>query len=240
MARDIFVLPLVFGLLAPISIRPIYANTYESCAELVVAAQGVLDLSTMKIHVQHEGRTIQFYDTTRTISGLEYDAGPPMQRFLESARYPGAKVLDAGTSRGKLVFELRAEGVDAHGVDIALRSELAGLPHFRQADIRQMPYGDGEFKAVMCSFNVFHYGTSMKFRIEAMRELIRVTERGGRILLVGVTGLPQGGNDRTFGSFDRADRDRFASELANAFNGQVRLLETSLRGEGDALLFERL
>jgi SAM-dependent methyltransferase len=58
--------------------------------------------------------------------------GQPARLLARAGLQPGARVLDAGAGRGRLVVELRRRGYDARGIDPSGRSE-PGLPVARES-----------------------------------------------------------------------------------------------------------
>lgn len=102
---------------------------------------------------------------------------------------PGARVLDAGCGTGVDVFAL-AERVGQSGkaVGVDLSEELVtqangrsdgSLPvEFQQADATALPFEDGVFDAVRSERVLQHIPEPLR----AVKELLRVTAPGGRIL----------------------------------------------------------
>jgi SAM-dependent methyltransferase len=111
----------------------------------------------------------------------------------------GRRVLDAGCGVG-YGTRLLAEGgaVEAIGVDVAAAVvEAAGAAArpgvgFRCADVRDLPFADGEFGLVVC-FEVIEH---IEHRDRALREMVRVLAHDGVLLIsspnrdVYVTGNP--------------------------------------------------
>ena len=97
---------------------------------------------------------------------------------------PGRRILDVATGPGYAAAAAAVRGASVVGVDVAaamvalarrLRPEL----EFRQADAERLPFGDGEFDAVVANFLVPHLGRPER----AAAELARVLAPGGRLAL---------------------------------------------------------
>jgi SAM-dependent methyltransferase len=110
---------------------------------------------------------------------------PVIEPLLDAAGVaPGRRVLDVATGPGYAAAACAVRGASVVGVDVAgamvalarrLRPEL----DFRQADAEKLPFGDGEFDAVIANFLVPHVGRPE--RVAA--ELARVLAPGGRLAL---------------------------------------------------------
>ena len=61
--------------------------------------------------------------------------GQPARALARAGLRPGARVLDAGAGRGRLVHELRRRGFDATGIDVSERSVAQAGPHVRLESI---------------------------------------------------------------------------------------------------------
>ena len=61
--------------------------------------------------------------------------GQPARALVRAGLRPGARVLDAGAGRGRLVHELRRRGFDATGIDVSERSVAQAGPHVRLESI---------------------------------------------------------------------------------------------------------
>lgn len=107
---------------------------------------------------------------------------------LRLAPQPGERILDLSTGTGWTSRVVARHGALVTGVDIAsdllaaarARAEVAGLPiEYRLGDAERLPFGDGEFDAVVSTC-----GVMFASRPEAAAgELARVCRKGGRIAL---------------------------------------------------------
>ena len=90
---------------------------------------------------------------------------------------------------GLAVEELRAQGVDAQGLDYYLRPDQQGLGHFHQSNMRSTPFDDGQYDTVLCTHSYFAHhsiapGTAGAVEgAKILNEFARITKPGGRILL---------------------------------------------------------
>jgi SAM-dependent methyltransferase len=95
---------------------------------------------------------------------------------------PSPRILDAGCGTGRNLLEFgslgEAEGVDFSGeaVDFCRRR---GLERVQQADLEQLPFGDGHFDVVIATDVIEHLDDDRR----AMAELRRVTAPGGRLVV---------------------------------------------------------
>jgi ubiquinone/menaquinone biosynthesis C-methylase UbiE len=118
---------------------------------------------------------------SRMIARLQRDA----LEALELGR--GDRLLDVGCGTGAGV-RAAAEVVErAVGVDLSpkmlaeARKRAAGLAgvEFVQGDSEDLPFGDGEFTAVLCTTSLHHYPRPEM----AAREMARVLTPGGRVVI---------------------------------------------------------
>jgi SAM-dependent methyltransferase len=97
---------------------------------------------------------------------------------------PGVRLLDVACGPGALTAAAAKRGALAVGVDLSTRMlELARQSHpgidFREADIEHLPFADGSFDAVTCSFALGH----LPYPERALAECVRVLRAGGRIAM---------------------------------------------------------
>ena len=114
-----------------------------------------------------------------------------VRRFAALLAERGAKrVLDLGCGAGRHVVFLAQEGFEVHGLDSSAealricreRLREAGLrATLVQADMREIPYPDGAFDAVLAIASLYH-GTLADIK-RTLAELRRVLRPGGLALL---------------------------------------------------------
>lgn len=95
---------------------------------------------------------------------------------------PGRRVLDVGCGVGQVVGKLSANGIEAYGVEVSepnVARAARVCPRVQVYDGRVLPFPDEHF-AVTGSFNVLeHVDEPEAF----LAELVRVTERNGRVVV---------------------------------------------------------
>lgn len=94
----------------------------------------------------------------------------------------GARVLDVGCGVGQVVARLLQEGFETHGVDVAEANLVKARLISTQCiwyDGRKLPYPDSHF-ASTGALNVLEHVEAPE---EFMRELVRVTAPGGKIVI---------------------------------------------------------
>jgi SAM-dependent methyltransferase len=97
---------------------------------------------------------------------------------------PGWQILDAGCGAGGASVEAVRmgcvpTGVDASGALLAIARERLPSHRFEEADLEELPFADQSFDATL-AINSVMYAADMD---RAMRELVRVTRKGGRIVV---------------------------------------------------------
>ena len=103
--------------------------------------------------------------------------------LLDAVRLtPGMRVLDVATGPGNLAAAASARGAQPVGVDLSSGMiDLARRRHpgieFREADVEHLPFADGTFDAVVCSFGLGHF----PYPDAAVAECLRTLKKGGRI-----------------------------------------------------------
>lgn len=97
---------------------------------------------------------------------------------------PGAKILDVGCGRGKLVALLRKKGYDAVGVDPTEEFvKAAGSKYVFVAPAEKLPCGDETFDAVICAYVLEWLWTSPVLLGKALLEMMRVVKIGGVVFI---------------------------------------------------------
>lgn len=121
----------------------------------------------------------QDFSNTRT----KYNIWHSVRTFIGDLP-AGSHVADIGCGNGKNM-QLRCEDITYHGMDIS--EEMVNICQARgfnviQGDILQIPFDDNCVDACM-SIAVIHHLSSRAERVAAIRELIRITKPGGKILI---------------------------------------------------------
>ncbi len=105
--------------------------------------------------------------------------------LLDAARVQaGSTVLDVACGPGHVAARAAERGAVASGADLAAAMvDIARREHpdieFVVAPAEQLPHGDGAFDAVVSNFGLPHFADAAR----TVRELRRVSRRGGRIAL---------------------------------------------------------
>jgi ubiquinone/menaquinone biosynthesis C-methylase UbiE len=93
----------------------------------------------------------------------------------------GKRLLDVGCGTGHLAATAAKRGAEAEGIDFAgtmVATSAANYPEvkFTIGDAEDLPYEDGSFDCVACSFGLLH----MPHPEKVMKEAYRVLRSGGR------------------------------------------------------------
>lgn len=117
------------------------------------------------------------------------------ERVLDLANLKrGESVLDIGCGTGTLAIAASqrvgrkgsVSGVDASPEMLARArkkaSKAGAVIDFKNGVVEALPFGDGQFDAVLSTMTLHHLGP--KSRLECAREVRRVLKPGGRVLLV--------------------------------------------------------
>jgi ubiquinone/menaquinone biosynthesis C-methylase UbiE len=102
---------------------------------------------------------------------------------LQHAR--AGRILDVGCGNGWSTWLLRQEGRDAYGTDLhagplEAQSFDEFLPYV-SADVQRLPFGDATFESVAMHAVLEHVPDPER----ALKECLRVVQRGGRLIIVG-------------------------------------------------------
>lgn len=108
--------------------------------------------------------------------------------FLVSQLPAGARVLDLACGTGRVGIPLARAGFDVCGLDLsngALAVARAEAPELdlRQGDMRELPWPDGEFDAVVNLWTAFGYFPERSDDERVLREVARVLRPGGLFVL---------------------------------------------------------
>jgi len=100
----------------------------------------------------------------------------------------GDRVLDVATGTGDLAIELRDRGAEVTGLDFSEEMlerarEKAPDVRFEQGNALELPYADGAFDAVTVGFGARNFADLDR----GLRELVRVTRPGGRVVVLEIT-----------------------------------------------------
>jgi SAM-dependent methyltransferase len=148
------------------------------------------------------------YDATRDLPEDVLLAG--YDRLIEGGLFPGrGTILDAGCGSGQLSLPLAARGYEIRGIDIsqAMVAIAQSKAHpdwcarYWTGDVRDLPYTDGSFDAVIVS-KLFQHIADWQ---AACRELIRVARPGAPVVQLNERGA--------FGNSVRRFFSRRADEL---------------------------
>ncbi len=124
------------------------------------------------------------------VSGIH----PQVAKFATKYLKHGMRILDHGCGKGRHAIYLAEKGFEVHAVDredSALdvlkerieKDQLFELVKVTKADIRELPFPDGYFDAIL-SINVTNHGYR-KDTAEYFKEAIRVLKKGGMMLMLG-------------------------------------------------------
>jgi demethylmenaquinone methyltransferase/2-methoxy-6-polyprenyl-1,4-benzoquinol methylase len=124
------------------------------------------------------------YDRTNTVLSLGLDAGWRGQVFDAVAPSPGDRVLDVAAGTGTSSGPFAAAGARVVACDFSPGMLAAGRRArptlaFVAGDALALPFADGAFDAVTISFGLRNTADPAA----ALRELSRVTRRGGRLVI---------------------------------------------------------
>lgn len=108
--------------------------------------------------------------------------------FVATQLEPGARVLDLACGTGRIAVPLAARGFAVSGLDISnrvLEEARAAGPEldFRQGDMRELPWPEGSFDAVINMWTAFGYFATQAEDERALAEVARVLRPGGVFIL---------------------------------------------------------
>jgi ubiquinone/menaquinone biosynthesis C-methylase UbiE len=131
--------------------------------------------------VPHDLGGVTVYDSARYALVNRWDPGHlrTVQRHLDLP--PGSRLLEVGCGRGHLVKALRADGVDAVGVDLNPEAVTHAVTEgLSQMDATALRYPDATFDAVVSMHAIEH----IPDLDAALAEMVRVVRPGGALVLV--------------------------------------------------------
>lgn len=100
---------------------------------------------------------------------------------------PSHALVEAGCGAGMILSYLKKNAAKIYGCDLSsglIRKAAAHLPGVPLcvSDAHDLPFQSGIFDRVLC-YGVFMYFPDENYAAETIRELMRVTKRGGKILI---------------------------------------------------------
>lgn len=185
------------------------------------------------------GGTAGFYDSlAATYDRLYPDweqacsaQGEALHRLLASAVRPGPlDVLDAAVGIGTQLLGLARCGHRLTGTDISqvavkrAGSECAARgidARLGAADMRDLPFPDHRFDAVICADNALAHLMSHEDVVAALREHLRVTRSGG-VVLVSIRDYEQARRDQPPGTLPQASPDSIAFQVWDWHDDRAR------------------
>lgn len=124
-------------------------------------------------------------------------------------------VLDAGCGYGRISSQLGKRGYVVYGIDLApnlIRSAdevLQQSPnqnvHYQVGDVRDLPFADHSFDAVLCLWSVFQELLTEEDQVTALREFRRVMRPGAICVVEG----------RAYSANTHFPKDRLSRELVS-------------------------
>ncbi|WP_436492508.1 demethylmenaquinone methyltransferase [Actinokineospora sp. HUAS TT18] len=151
-------------------------------------ARAGLDKDPHDIAVMFDG-VAKGYDKTNSVMTLGFD-----RRWREQTRrvldaVPGEKVLDLAAGTAVSTVEYARSGAWCVAADFS-QEMLRGGKHRRvpkvAADAFHLPFASGSFDAVTVSFGL----RNMNDTVAALKEMARVTRKGGRLVICEVSQPP--------------------------------------------------
>ena len=97
------------------------------------------------------------------------------------------KLLDLGCGNALILSELASKADNVYGVDYAeamIEQAKKVLPqgHFQTGQAAKLPFDNHYFERLLC-YSIFHYFPDQDYVIKAIEEMIRITKKGGVILI---------------------------------------------------------
>ena len=135
------------------------------------------------------------------------------------------KVLDIGCGNGRLYHVLKEKQILYTGLDLS--EELTKIAKtkcpeasFVVGDMKKLPFLAGSFDAVFC-VAAFHHLATAEERLQTLREMKRVINPGGKILMVNWNLLGEWGKSKV----EKGDYKRFGNDFSVPWrNSEQRVL----------------
>jgi demethylmenaquinone methyltransferase/2-methoxy-6-polyprenyl-1,4-benzoquinol methylase len=161
------------------------------------------------------------YDRTNTVLSLGNDQLWRVATTRAVAPRPGQRILDLAAGTGASSVSLARSGAEVVAADFSPgmiaegRRRHRGIPNltFIEADATALPFEDGEFDAVTMSFGLRNVNEPKK----ALRELLRVTKPGGRLVICEFSQPPS----KTFNGLYRFYNDRVLPVVAKTVSSNA-------------------
>ena len=147
---------------------------------------------------------------------LQFEVLPRIRRASGAFKEKGCqKILDLGCGTGKHSLFLAEEGFQVYATDLSgtgikiarKKAKSLGINniHFKQHDMREIPFDDGFFDAVVCIWTIYH-GTLTDIK-KTVGEIYRVLKLDGTVLtdMLSVT-------HETYGLGKEIEKDTFVGE----------------------------
>ena len=101
---------------------------------------------------------------------------------------PGDRALDVATGTGDLAVALRKRGADVVGIDFSeamleLARQKTAEVRFQSGNALALPFSDEQFDAVTVGFGARNFSDLSR----GLAEMVRVTRRGGRVVVLEIT-----------------------------------------------------
>jgi demethylmenaquinone methyltransferase/2-methoxy-6-polyprenyl-1,4-benzoquinol methylase len=167
------------------------------------------------------------YDRTNTVLSMGNDRMWRVATTRAVAPRRGQRILDLAAGTGASSVALAKSGAEVFAADFSpgmiaegVRRHGAGSPGggilnltFVQADATALPFADGEFDTVTMSFGLRNVNDPKK----ALRELLRVTRPGGRLVICEFSHPPS----RSFNGLYRFYNDRILPVVAKSVSSNA-------------------
>ncbi|SIT68030.1 demethylmenaquinone methyltransferase [Microbacterium sp. RU33B] len=161
------------------------------------------------------------YDRTNTVLSLGNDRFWRAATTRAVAPRKGQRILDLAAGTGASSVALARSGADVVAADFSRgmiaegRRRHGGIPNlsFAEADATDLPFGDAEFDTVTMSFGLRNVNEPKK----ALRELLRVTKPGGRLVVCEFSQPPS----RAFNGLYRFYNDRILPVVAKSVSSNA-------------------